>query len=390
MYKHLYKHFLRENAGTLNFAAHSHHYWPDATRQAVVQYWDDTARMVGDKWDFIFGTVVREAQQHVAQWLDLPHPEQIVFAANTHEFVCRIFSCFPCGKPVRLLTTDSEFYSFRRQMERLTEDNVVSPVIVPTQPIESFETRFAEALAEESFDMVYLSHTFFNSGYVVQDLDHILSEVQFENTLIVIDAYHAFCALPVSYRKYGDRIFVTSGGYKYAQSGEGACFLSVPRGTSLRPANTGWFSAFGTLEAGQTGDVKYGAGGQRFAGATFDPTGLYRYNAAMRSLTDNQISIEEVHQHVLNLQLRFLTRLDNLDHEQLCHDRLMYNHTRKLHGHFLTFELDSDDATAALASALKSLRIEIDYRANRIRFGFGLYQDTDDVDELFDRIQTAM
>ena len=79
MYKHLYKRFLEHNQGTLNFAAHSHHYWPDATRDAMLQYWDDTAKMVGDKWDHVFGTVVPDAQKYVAQYLDLPHPEQIVF-----------------------------------------------------------------------------------------------------------------------------------------------------------------------------------------------------------------------------------------------------------------------------------------------------------------------
>ena len=389
MYKHLYKRFLEHNQGTLNFAAHSHHYWPDATRDAMLQYWDDTAKMVGDKWDHVFGTVVPDAQKYVAQYLDLPHPEQIVFGPSTHEYVCRVLSCFPPGKPVRLLTTDSEFYSFRRQMQRLAEDNTVEPTIVPTEPIDTFEARFKETLAGGQFDMIYLSHAFFNSGYVIQDLDAILSKVRFEDTQVMIDAYHSFCALPVSYRKYGDRMFVTSGGYKYAQGGEGACFLSVPKDTWLRPANTGWFSAFGALESGQTGDVKYGAGGQRFAGATFDPTGTYRFNAAMRALADEGIGIAEVHKHVQDLQFRFLARLSSLEHDHLCRSNLLYDKTRKFHGHFLTFELESAEATAQLAAQLKGLGIEIDYRANRMRFGFGLYQDLADVDAMFDRIEAA-
>jgi selenocysteine lyase/cysteine desulfurase len=274
-------------------------------------------------------------------------------------------------------------------MQRLAEDNIVEPTIVPTEPIDTFEARFKETLADGQFDLIYLSHAFFNSGYVIQDLNAILSMVRFEDTQVMIDAYHSFCALPVSYRKYGDRIFVTSGGYKYAQGGEGACFLSVPKDTWLRPANTGWFSAFGTLESGQTGDVKYGAGGQRFAGATFDPTGTYRFNAAMRALADEGIDIARVHKHVLGLQSRFLTRLNFLQHDQLSHSNLLYNKKRKLHGHFLTFELESAEVTAQLAAQLKALKIEIDYRANRMRFGFGLYQDLADVDEMFDRIEAA-
>lgn len=387
MYKHLFNRFLAEHEGTLDFAAHSHHYWPDATRDAMVQYWDDAAKMVGDKWGYIFGTVVPEAQKNVAKCLDLPHPEQIVFGPSTHEFVCRVLSCFPADKPIKLLTTDSEFYSFRRQMQRMAEDNTVEPTIVETQAINTFESRFAEAVSSAEFDLIYVSHAFFNSGYVIQNLDTILDQVNFERTQVMIDAYHSFCALPVSYAKYGDRIFVTSGGYKYAMGGEGVCFLSVPKDTELRPVNTGWFSAFTALESGQTGEIQYGIGGARFAGATYDPTGTYRYNAAMKALDDEGITISDVHKYVQGLQERFLSRLGELKHEHLNRDRLIYDDSRALHGHFFTFELESAESTAAFAKKLKEANIEIDYRANRIRFGFGIYQDSSDIDELFARLK---
>jgi selenocysteine lyase/cysteine desulfurase len=386
MYKHLFKRFLAEHADTLDFAAHSHHYWPDATRDAMLRYWDDAAKMVGDKWNHVFGTVVPEAQQNVAKCLGLPHPEQIVFGPSTHEFVCRVLSCFPVDRPIRLLTTDSEFYSFRRQMLRMAEDNVVEPTIIETEPIDTFEPRFAKAIGSQEFDLIYVSHTFFNSGYVIQDLDAILDRVDFDRTQVMIDAYHSFCALPVSYMKYGDRMFVTSGGYKYAMGGEGTCFLSVPKNTQLRPSNTGWFAAFGSLESGQTGGVQYGAGGQRFAGATFDPTGTYRYNAAMQALEDEGVSIADVHQHVQSLQARFLTHLADAKHQHLRRNRLLYDEARTQHGHFFTFELESADATAQFAKQLKSAGVEIDYRGSRIRFGFGLYQDISDVDALFERL----
>lgn len=389
MHKHLYERFLSANEGTLNFAAHSHHYWPDATRDAMLRYWDDAARLVGHKWDHVFGTVVPEAQENVARCLGLPHSEQIVFGPSTHEFVCRVLSCFPADRPIRLLTTDSEFYSFRRQMLRLAEDGVVEPTVVSTEPISSLSARFADAITSGEFDFVYLSHAFFNSGYALHDLDAILSAVQFERTQVMIDAYHSFCALPVSLDKFGDRIFVTSGGYKYAQGGEGACFLSVPKDCQLRPANTGWFSAFSALESGQAGGVQYGTGGQRFAGATFDPTGTYRYNAAMRVISEAGLSIGDIHRYVVDLQQLFLQRLDTVDHQYLNRSSLIFDESRPMHGHFFTFQLPSAEQTAQFARQLESLKIEIDYRADRMRFGFGLYQDRADVNELFDRIASA-
>ncbi|HEY4998722.1 MAG TPA: hypothetical protein VII36_06240, partial [Usitatibacter sp.] len=61
------------------------------------------------------------AQQHVARLLSLSDPRQVAFAPNTHEFVARIYSCLDDKRPLRVLTSASEFHSFRRQTRRLQE-----------------------------------------------------------------------------------------------------------------------------------------------------------------------------------------------------------------------------------------------------------------------------
>ncbi|HBN88652.1 MAG TPA: selenocysteine lyase, partial [Rheinheimera sp.] len=92
MYQQFYQRFLQANAGKQHFACHSHHYWPDVTRDAMLEYWDDTARLVDDKWQYIFAEKVPQTQQLIADILQLPQPEQIVFAPNTHELVMRLLS----------------------------------------------------------------------------------------------------------------------------------------------------------------------------------------------------------------------------------------------------------------------------------------------------------
>ena len=121
MYKKHYTHFLQANPERLHFAAHSHHPWPDVSRAAHIQCWDDAARDMDYKWGRIFGEVIPTAQAHIARVLNLSRPEQICFAPNTHEFVARILSCFDTSKPLRILTSDSEFHSFARQSTRLEE-----------------------------------------------------------------------------------------------------------------------------------------------------------------------------------------------------------------------------------------------------------------------------
>ncbi|MEO8361545.1 MAG: aminotransferase, partial [Vicinamibacteria bacterium] len=55
--KHLYSRFLSASPGRLHFAAHSHHPWPDVTRDAQIKAWEDAALMADLKWERVFGTV---------------------------------------------------------------------------------------------------------------------------------------------------------------------------------------------------------------------------------------------------------------------------------------------------------------------------------------------
>ncbi|HZD63589.1 MAG TPA: aminotransferase, partial [Xanthobacteraceae bacterium] len=61
-------------------------------------------------------------QRGIAATLALPDPTTIAFAPNTHDFLRRLLSALPPGKRARILTSDSEFHSFTRQIARLEED----------------------------------------------------------------------------------------------------------------------------------------------------------------------------------------------------------------------------------------------------------------------------
>jgi hypothetical protein len=123
-----------------------------------------------------------------------------------------------------------------------------------------------------------VSQVFFNSGATCGPLEDLAAAVRDPGTLVAIDGYHGFMALPTDLSRIADRAFYIAGGYKYAMAGEGACFMHCPPGYAPRPRDTGWYAAFGALSARQTG-VRYSEDGMRFAGATFDPSGFYRQRA---------------------------------------------------------------------------------------------------------------
>jgi selenocysteine lyase/cysteine desulfurase len=385
-YKAHFRRFLDADPERIHFAAHSHHFWPDASFDAHVQAWLDAARLADRKWDHVFGEVIPAAQRHIARRLALPDSTTLAFAPNTHDFVLRILSCLPEDRPLRILTTDAEFHSFARQSARLAETGRVTVTQIASAPLTTFAARFAEAATAPGWDLVYLSHVFFNSGYAVPDLPRLVANIPRE-TFVVIDGYHAFGALPVELSAIADRVFYLAGGYKYAMSGEGCCFLHAPPSYGARPRNTGWFAAFGALEdATRPGAVAYAPGGARFLGATFDPSALYRFNAVMDWLDRVHLDARAIHAHVVALQEAFIAALRTAN-LPLREEQLVVPLSEPNRGQFLTFQTpDAADLYARMLAA----NLVTDVRGDRLRFGFAIYHDAEDIPRGIERMQRAL
>lgn len=378
-YKAAYRRALEMVPGRLHFAAHSHALWPDCSRDAQLQAWDDAVRFLDDKWDHIGSVVLPEARGHIARLLRLPNAASLALAPSTHEFVARLFSCFDFARGLRVVTTDGEFHSFARQAARLEEIPGLVFDRVPVEPFATFEERFARAVAAASPDLVFLSQVFFRSGFR-PNLAAIAAAVP-AKSVFVVDGYHGFCAVPTDWSAWASRAFYTAGGYKYAQSGEGGCFLHVPAGTALRPWNTGWWADFGHLEEGAPG-VQYAAGGDRFAGATWDPTVWYRFNAVQRNWETAGLTVESAHQYTTRLAEKFLSlAVKPFDEAALWSPR-----DAEKRGAFLAFRLPSSPAAGDWVARLRKANVMVDRREDVVRIGFALYQDEADITELAARI----
>ncbi|HMB71828.1 MAG TPA: class V aminotransferase, partial [bacterium] len=244
-----------EAPGRLHFAAHSHHPWPDVSFEAQQRAWLEAAAELDFKWEHIFGDVIPAAQGHVARILGLSDPSTVVFGPNTHDFVKRVFSCVE-RKPVSVLTTDGEFHSFDRQSRRWDEAGLAVVERIPLEPFATFEDRFLERAESGEHDVIYVSQVFYGSGFVFGRFAE-LAERAPEDAIVVIDGYHGFFALPTDLSGVEGRFFYTAGGYKYAMSGEGVCFLHCPPGYGDRPVDTGWYAGFSELVLGTGAQVAY-------------------------------------------------------------------------------------------------------------------------------------
>jgi selenocysteine lyase/cysteine desulfurase len=383
-FKRLFSRSLSADPDRLHFAAHSHHLWPDASFEGQTQAWDDAARLADRKWDKIMDEVWPEAQAHVARELGTVDPAAIAFSSNTHDFLIRLWSAVPrrSGGPLRVLTTKGEFHSARRQFARWLENGDILLDQVDTEPFDSFTDRFLAAAAAGTHDLLLVSQVLFGSGRTFDGIEQLAAFASADGPWVVIDGYHAFMAVEQPLGEIAAKsAFYLGGGYKYAMSGEGCAFLHAPAGFGPRPTITGWFAEFEDLNL-PPGSVGYAKDARRFLGATFDPSGLYRFCAVQRMLDDQDLATGTISRHVKQLHEQLLGSIGSTP---LAHAELLDPLNDGPHARFLAFR--SPHAQRWYGD-LMARNCITDVRGNVLRIGFGIYQDQADVEGLVDRLRS--
>jgi kynureninase len=305
-------HYSRFRVGErLLLTGHSHQAWPDVGFEAQQRAWLDAAEYVDEKWERASEEAAR-VQAGFRRLLNDPDGD-IALGQNTHELVTRLLSALRIAARPRLVTTDGEFHTIRRQLDRLREEGLAI-VKVTAWPAATLAERIAAAI-DDGTAGVLVSSVLFETAEIVPGVDLIAHTCRRYGATLLVDAYHHLNVVPFDVRAFGlEDAFVTGGGYKYCQLGEGNCFLRVPRGCTLRPVLTGWFSEFASLEQhDHRGWVEYGSGAARFAGATYDPTSHYRAAAVFDFHVEQQLTPErlrEISRHQVGLLKSAVEALD--------------------------------------------------------------------------------
>ena len=348
----------------LLLTGHSHQAWPDVGFQAQQEAWRDAARYVDEKWEHAFERCARVSRGY-GELLGEPEGD-VTRAPNTHEMVVRFLSALPLRERRRVVTTDAEFHTVRRQLDRLAEAGAAEVVKVPGYPASDVVDRLV-AEVDDRTAAVMVSAVFFEQGIVVPGLDRLAEVCTRNGALLLVDAYHALGAIPFALPRMGlESAFVVGGGYKYLQLGEGNCFLRTPGGCALRPVVTGWFSEFAELaEEKVPGEVRYGKGPARFAGSTFDPTSQYRGAAVMDFFAEPALDgafLRSVSAHQVGLLARTFRDRD-LDPGVVRLDDSVRMEER---AGFLAL---SAPRAGDLCGALRERGVRTDFRGTTLRFG---------------------
>lgn len=353
-------------AERLLLTGHSHQAWPDEGFDAQQQAWLDAATFVDGKWEKAAERAARVREGFATLLGDAP--DNVALGQNTHELVTRWLSALPLRARRRIVTTDGEFHSIRRQIDRLDEEGVLTITRVPARPADGLAERLAKAVDDHTA-CVLVSSVLYETAEIVPGLDRVASACTARGAVLLVDAYHHLNVVPFDLASMGlSDAFVTGGGYKYCQLGEGNCFLRVPPGQRLRPVLTGWFAestALAALEAAAPdGRVAYGSGAAAFGGATYDPTSHYRGAAVFDFHVAHELTptrLREISRHQVGMLKAGVESLD-LDPvlarvEDVADDR---------RGGFLAVRAPR---AAELSRALRDRGVSTDARGEILRIG---------------------
>jgi tryptophan 2,3-dioxygenase len=395
----------------------------------------------------------------------------VQWAHNSHELAYRVLTSRMVAQggsgdaaPPRLLTSDCEFYSAARQINLLASSSspssssaaaassssslaVLPPVA--SEPAETFEARLLEAVRASAAEgrplaAVYASAvTFLTQRLLVRDpaaLARSVAEASAEGwqrrwwqrsggggksgdddgapllppppaPLVIVDGYHAFCALPIpplATPAVPDNLVFIAGLLKHAACGPNAAFaaLSPTLAARLLPLNSGWLADFGShvtvkaTTAAADADLSpppalpgFSAGSE-LAGATPSfvlPLLVFNRACALRGAIENEnhgfsssLSVARVHSRVVALQQRLIDGLPG-NGRLLSRSALL----PPTGSHTLVFRLPSPQDARACVQALAAKGVMVDCRESCVRVGLGGGHDEADVDALLRAVVVA-
>ena len=364
-------HYTRFRVGhRLLLTGHSHQAWPDVAFDAQQRAWLDAAALVDDKWQRAAAVAV-EVRAGWRRLLNDPNGV-IALGQNTHELLVRLLSgvlpLFQTSDAKRqrrkLITTNGEFHTIRRQLDRLAEEGV-GVIKVAAHPSGTLAERLA-AVVDDETACVMVSSVLFETAEIVPHLASVAAACERRGVTLVVDAYHHLNVVPFDIEAMGlSNAFVIGGGYKYCQLGEGNAFLRVPPDCDLRPVLTGWFSEFAQLaETKRPGEVPYGEGAARFAGATYDPTSHYRAAAVFAFHKRMVMTAERLREASRHQVAMLMSRIERFDLNPAVAEIIAMPAERR--GGFLAIR--SAQAVPAVFS-LRARNVFADARGNVLRLG---------------------
>ncbi|NGP89306.1 aminotransferase class V-fold PLP-dependent enzyme [Fodinibius halophilus] len=375
-----YSHFDVENR--LLFTGHSHQAWPDVALEGLKESFTTAASRVDNKWEPAFEKT-EILRNYLRNYYDDPNGLYSL-AENTHLLLVAWLSSFDLRNKPKVITTTGEFHSMFRQLHRLKEEGLE---VVSVDPYDGIVSNITKQI-DDNVSAIMLSRVYFGSGLVNQHIPEIAALARSQGIPLLIDDYHGTNVVPLSISEENlEDCYLLVGGYKYLQWGEGNCFLRFPKDCKLRPAITGWFASFSTLDKPRTDElVSYDDGNQRFASGTYDPASQFRAAKVVaffeeQGLTSNLL--RQQYQRQVGL-LRSLFLEQDFDPDII---KLRHNRPLEENGGFLALR---SPFARTIRAKLMERDVFTDARGDIIRFGPAPYTTSTQIEQAITELSSVV
>ena len=287
---------------------------------------------------------------------------------------CRLLSCFPADKPIRILTTGSEFMSFTRQTARFEEDGHGGGDARADRALRHVRSALRRSSARRAGT---ISSSSARSSSIPASAcaiwSAIVKAVPDDKTLVVIDGYHGFMAVPTDLSRHrAARLLSRRRLQIRACRAKASASCTARRAMCRGRATPAGMPGFTALSGGKPA-VQYGEDGSRFLGATFDVSGLYRFNAVQDWLVREGLTVaNDAGTTGAGSSAPSSRRCGN--DKRIAASQLMVPDE----GIARALPAFRTEEAGAITADLLEKNIIVDFRGDRLRFGFGIYHSEDD------------
>ena len=342
----------------------------DAVRDAYARYLDDWDER-GAPWDYW----VEKAADVGRAFASLVNadPDEVAVTASVSAGVSTLASGLRYAGRSKLVLTDLEFPTIGQiwHAQKLRGARVVH--VEPGEDGSIPFDRFQAAIDDDTL-LVSITHVSYRTGALLE-VERIAELAHERGALVLLDAYQSAGSVPLDVKRLGVD-FLAAGTVKYMLGSAGLGFLFARRDVVERiwPTATGWFADEDIFKMDHR-DYSPARTAARFQAGTPPIPSIYAGVAGIGLLQET--GVDEIRQHVLELNSRLLEGLDGL--------RATVATPRRPKRRGALVCVKSTDAPA-LVAALGREGIVTSERDGSLRISAHLYNSADDVDAVLEAL----
>lgn len=270
-----------QNTSAIYLANHSLGRMLDQTEKDVIEGLQHWTYGCEDAWDHWFNEM-QAFRQQTATLIDAENADCIIPKSSAGQALRAILNCH--DKPIKVITSSDEFSSIDFILKVFSQrQHIQLECIKPARKNHYQPDDFITALRNRP-RLLVVSMVLFTTGQLLNNLKTLIDAAHQQDTLILLDLYHAAGVVPVDVTEL-DIDFAIGGSYKYLRGGPGASWLYIhPRHLdgSLRTLDTGWFAQDQGFAFERPETPQFASGGNAFLESTPAILPFYQARAGLK------------------------------------------------------------------------------------------------------------